>query len=198
MVMEWKPQRASLFLFGARAQFCAFGSAASSSRLVRTLAYTAACGARLLRRVPKGARDGVSQVLCARGKWASYARPPYRPLHPPSPSSLVLLIHRRRRSSSHRTHPRRPVYPAPPESSAASDSARMPQPCVRAPCTRRRCRTNVRGRGARAPAEFACARCWPDTAALPCCVRAPPISSPVPPRPRCTRAISSPASTYET
>ncbi|KAJ7016813.1 hypothetical protein C8F04DRAFT_495771 [Mycena alexandri] len=94
-----------LFLIGAPAQFRAFGSAASSSRLVGPLACIAACGTRLLRRVLKGARDGPA---CA-GKWNSDARRPSRPLHPrpPAPPRLVLLIHRGPRSSS---HPRRPVY----------------------------------------------------------------------------------------
>ncbi|KAJ7030930.1 hypothetical protein C8F04DRAFT_1112327, partial [Mycena alexandri] len=136
-------------------------------------AYTAACGARPLHRMPKGARDGVAGPVCA------------GPLHPPSPSSLVLLIHRRPRSSSPPlspcilrptrikrgvvpavgiecrmcadaqplvlVHPRlrlsplaphppsrvpRPLVapyttPAPPESSGASDSARMPRPTKR-------------------------------------------------------------------
>ncbi|KAJ7016476.1 hypothetical protein C8F04DRAFT_1161148 [Mycena alexandri] len=46
-------------------------------------------------------------VLRARGKWNSDARRPSRPLHPrpPAPPPLVLLIHRRPRSSSHPLSP---------------------------------------------------------------------------------------------
>ncbi|KAJ7020121.1 hypothetical protein C8F04DRAFT_1319391 [Mycena alexandri] len=205
------------------------------------LAYTAACGARLLRRVPKGVRDGpacAGQVELGRAPTLS------------SPSSSFA-----RAFASRHPHPCtcRPVYSAPPESGAAcvlhlrtrracrlsvssaecartrnlsspsssstrafasspliyppaslvpvvsSPSYTTPHPNQAGPRTWRGCRSRVCALPAHADdgAERMCggvvrgprasllarARCWADTAALPCCVRAPPISSPVPSHP---------------
>ncbi|KAJ7020129.1 hypothetical protein C8F04DRAFT_1242215 [Mycena alexandri] len=76
-----------LFLLGAPAQFRASGSAASSSRLVRALAYTAAYGARLLHRARKGARDGPA---CAGPVYPAYVLVPAQHAAIPSASRHLL------------------------------------------------------------------------------------------------------------
>ncbi|KAJ7016810.1 hypothetical protein C8F04DRAFT_1201491 [Mycena alexandri] len=59
----------------------------------------------------------TGQVALVRAPFRTRALPYARPSRPPAPPRLVLLIHRRPRSSS---RPRRPVYSAPPESGADS------------------------------------------------------------------------------
>ncbi|KAJ7018727.1 hypothetical protein C8F04DRAFT_1325533, partial [Mycena alexandri] len=140
--------------------------------------------ARLLHRVPKGRQDGpacAGQVGLVRAPFSS-----------PSSSSAPWLLPTSSTPVSRPASPSLPPYTPPhPNQAWASDSAQMPRPCVRAltalrPRTHRRCRTNVRGqlrvvvRGPR-PSLLGRARCWADTAALPCCILAPPISSPVHP-----------------
>ncbi|KAJ7022371.1 hypothetical protein C8F04DRAFT_1138324, partial [Mycena alexandri] len=92
-------------------------------------------------------RRARGTVLRARGKWNSDARRPSRPLHPrpPAPPPLVLLIHRRPRSSS---HPLSPPY-IPPHPNQARRVCSISAHVERAGCRYRV--PNVRGRATSRP-----------------------------------------------
>ncbi|KAJ7030871.1 hypothetical protein C8F04DRAFT_1186350 [Mycena alexandri] len=135
------------------ARFRAFGSVASSSRPVRAPAYTAACGARHLHRVPRGGRDGpacAGQVGLGRApslsslSSSSTRAPASGPPHPPSPPLVIPVfacaLHRphtsrgadflcrmpnvRRRATSRPPYPRSPA----PSPLAPHPSSRLPRP----------------------------------------------------------------------
>ncbi|KAJ7030905.1 hypothetical protein C8F04DRAFT_712474 [Mycena alexandri] len=201
-----------------------------------------ACGARLLHRVPTGARDGpacgASRPLRAplSSPSSSFTRasrsphPPSPPLVIPTPVGLYTPPHPNQAcrvcsisahvegcrlsvlsaecarmcnlsSSFSRAFASRPLIypPASLVPVVSSPSYTTPHPNQAGPRTWRGCRSRVCALPAHADdgAERMCggvvrgprasllarARCWADTAALLCCVRAPPISSPVPSHP---------------